>query len=261
MALKTFSVFYYGQEITENNKYINFTEGAGPELTAELEIGSYTLSKFRDVISSALNNAGNQVYTVVVDRFTRKITISAPSVFSLLGATGSLVGQSALPTMGFTNTDYISGTAWQSDNACGYAYKPQFWLQEYVKPEHNLSLYNAVKTKSADGNKVSIQSFGEERMMKCNIKFITNVSQDADSVIRSNDQGLEDYLAFMDYCCRQNPVEFMEDEADPTKLYRLRLDKTPQSSDGFEHEPVEKYDVGLPYYYESGKLEFRVIQE
>ena len=57
MALKTHSLFFYGHKIDENNNFINFKDGAGPELTAEVPVGSYTFTKFLEVIVNVLNGA------------------------------------------------------------------------------------------------------------------------------------------------------------------------------------------------------------
>ena len=58
MSVDTFSIFYFGTEITEDNQNLNFNEG-GPELTAVLEIGSHTHTELETIIKTALDTAGS----------------------------------------------------------------------------------------------------------------------------------------------------------------------------------------------------------
>lgn len=259
-ALKTYSKFYYGHTVTSDNQYFNIKEGAGPELTVKVPVGSYTLTKFKVVIMQALNDIGALDYVVNVDRFTRKITITASGNFQILGLTGVKNLQSLLPLMGFNKIDYAAATEFEGQSASGYVYEPQFILQSYVAPSDNLALFNAVKSKSASGNKVSVQKFGEERLAKMNIKFITDIAQDPD-VMKSNPNGVADANAFMSYAITQAPFEFIPDEDKPSTFHRVILDKTPESSDGLAYELKETYDQNLPFYFETGKIELKVITE
>lgn len=261
MAITTYSYFNYGHTINDGNKYFCFIEGAGTEKIAVLDVGSYTLTKFKDILSQALNNAGTLAYTVTVNRSTRIITITATGTFKILGSTGTRAGQQVLSLAGFHDADTTLATVQVGSFASGYGYEPQFILQDYVDPKHNKSLANATVSKSADGSSVSIQSFGTVRMMKCNIKFATNIQQMVGDPIKSNQQGVEDLISFMEYCVTGSPIEYIEDINNKDIFYRVRLDQTEASQDGVEYELKERYDIGLPFYFDTGKLTFRVVTE
>jgi hypothetical protein len=83
--IQTLSQFYYGHEVGFDNRYLNFSENGGDELTAEIDPGSYSLTDFCSAVAAALNSASELYdYTVTVDRSTRIITISADGDFEIL---------------------------------------------------------------------------------------------------------------------------------------------------------------------------------
>ena len=233
MALKTHSLFFYGHKIDENNNLINFKEGAGPEKTAELPVGSFTLTKFLDVLASVLNGASSLDWTATVDRSTRIVTITASGTATLLFGTGSNALNTPAFLLGFAASD-ITGTSFVGSLPTGSAYAPQFPLQNYMGKDQNKKLVNAVVTKSASGDSVSVQSFGVDRMIKCNVKYITN--QPTDGVLRNNPNAVEEAKDFMDYIVEKNPIEFMEDENDPNTFDKVYLETTTQGQDGTTYE-------------------------
>ena len=80
--IDTYSKFYYGLEVTASNKWIDFDEGAG-EINVSLDPGFYTLEQIAQAVEDKMNDSGADVYTVSVNRDTRKITISSTGTFSL----------------------------------------------------------------------------------------------------------------------------------------------------------------------------------
>ncbi len=90
-----FTVFEVDIDAT-NNK-INFKEG-GAELTATLTSATYTLAALATEIKTQLDAAGALTYTVSFSD-DDKITISAPTAFSLLPNTGSNRLVSILPVL------------------------------------------------------------------------------------------------------------------------------------------------------------------
>jgi hypothetical protein len=121
----------------------------------------------------------------------------------------------------------------------------------------NKKLVNAVVTKSATGDNVSVQSFGIDRLIKCNAKYITN--NPTDGLLRNNPSAVEEAIAFMDYAVEKNPIEFMENENEPDVFDKIYLESSPSGSDGTSYELSEYYDKGLPEYFETGLLTFKVI--
>lgn len=258
-ALRTYSSFIYGHTVDTNNRYINFKEG-GPELTATLEIGSYTLTKFLDVIAVAMNAAGANDYTVTLDRTTRIITLASSANFDLLVATGTNAGESVLPLMGISGADVLATTSVVGTLPSGSYYEPQFVLQEYLPSSKNKRAASATVSKSASG-KISVQKFGDERFMKCNIKYCTDIIQPVGGPIQTQESGVDNVVAFMEYAITKAPLEFIQDKASPETFERVILESTSQAQDGTGYELRELYDRGLPYYFETGPLKFRVIEE
>lgn len=257
MALATHSLFYYGHKIDENNNLINFKEGAGPELVASVPVGSYTLTKFLEVIVAALNAASSLDWVGSINRSTRIITLTSSGTASLLFGTGSTALNSPAALLGFPSTDILSTTSFVGSSGSGFSYSPQFPIQSYTGKNKNKKLVNAVVTKSASGDSVSVQSFGSERFIKGNIKYITN--QPTDGLLRANFQAVEETQSFMDYIIEKNPIEFMENESDPDTFDRVYLNSTDDGQDGTSYELTEYVDRNLPEYFETGLLTFKVI--
>ena len=111
MTIETRSEFIFGHIITTNNRNIPFDEG-GPELNAQLNVGTYSLTDYVVEVARAMNVVGGQTYTVSVDRATGFITISAPGTFSLLFATGATIGTGNVSLLGFAATDLTGSTSY-----------------------------------------------------------------------------------------------------------------------------------------------------
>lgn len=259
MALSTYSVFYYGHVIDETNNMIDFKEGAGPEISVAIPVGSYTLTKFVQVIVAALNAASALDWTGSVDRTTGIITFTSSGTASILFSTGSNAVSSIAALAGFNATDYNNLTSFVGSSRSGYEYKPQFPIQDYLPKEKNKELVNAVVSRSASGDTVTVQKFGEARYIKGNIKFITN--NQTEGTLRFNSSAVEEAYAFMDYIIEKNPIEFMADENDRTSFDKVYLDSTPDSQNGTSYELIEYVDRNLPGYFETGRLTFRVINQ
>lgn len=257
MALAIHSLFYYGHKVDSTNNKISLKDGAGPELIAEIPVGSYTLSKYIDVVNAALNAASALDWTYALNRITRKVTFTTSGPASLLFATGSTLSQSAAPLLGFNAVDKLNLTSFVADFGSGSSYSPQFPLQEYRPKNQNKRLINPVVSKSANGDKVSIQAFGIERLIKFNIKNVTNYP--GYGLLRNNPQAVEELETFMDYIVEKNPIEFMEDEANQSSFDKVYLQSTPQDQEGTYYELKEYWDQNLPGFFESGLLTFKVI--
>jgi len=260
VALKTHSVFYYGHKVDENNNLINFADSpGGPEKTAELPVGSYTFTKFLEVVTNALNGASALDWNYSVDRRTRIVTFTSSGPADLLFGTGTNFLNTPAALLGFPQADILNNTSFVGSLPSGYEWAPQFPLQDYKSKYVNKKLVNAVVSKSASGDNVSVQSFGVDRMIKCNAKYITN--QPTDGLIRNNPSAVEEAIAFMDYAVEKNPLEFMEDENNRDVFDKVYLESSASGSDGTGYELTEYYDRGLPEYFETGLLTFKVINK
>jgi hypothetical protein len=256
MSLATFSTFYYGFTVTDENKYISFAEG-GPELIGEIEVGDWTASELQIKIKTALDIAGANVYTVSFDRATRLFTISTTVNFSLLVASGTS-GASIFGLIGFTGADRLMAGTYTGNAAAGDIYNPQFIIQDHISSDNFQKLVNPSINKTASG-RVEVIRFGTEKFIQCNFKFITNEAQDG-KVIKNNPTGVEDLQRFMQFLIQKKPVEFMKDSAVRSNFQKVLLESFPNASDGTGYQLRELYDRGLPNYFETGIFTFRVLE-
>lgn len=231
----------------------SFREADGVKV-ANLNPGTYTLAKIAAELQRAMNAAGSQEYTVVANRANRLVTVSSVDAFDLLSLTGPGEFVSAFPIFGFrTDIDLVGEISYTGEFGCGSEYAVQCPLQSYVPTSINQKAIDPVKKKTTTGI-VEAVSYGKERLMECEMLFITNIPQPAGSIIRSNPQGVEEANAFLEYATTLAEVEFMEDENNPDEFEVLILDLTEFEQNGMGHKLREEYEEGLPNYYSSGKL-------
>lgn len=254
--INTFSQFWLLDPVTDNNFYLPFEE-AGVEKIAEVSLGEYTLTSITDAIESAMNDVGDNTYTVSFDRATRFYTITSSGNFKLLLTTGSTVGNDIFSLIGFSGSDTLDDTSHTSNEKAGTVYSPQFKLQDYVPTNIFREASSASVTTTASG-RVKVVSFGEVRFLELNIMFATSNDQ-GDGPIRTNLNGLSDLLDFMDFATRKRPIEFISDENDLASFENLILESTRDSRDGVGFKLKEMWDKGLPDYYETGRMVFRKI--
>lgn len=257
-ALSVYSKFYYGIRTTAQEYLLNFDEG-GSELTAALNVGSYSPDQLRAELERALNEAGALTYSVTLNRSTRVLTIAASGTFTLLGATGSSIGNGVWGIIGFPNAD-VTGTTLSGNAGIGLVYSPQFILQSYLPKENNRRALSAVVNKSASGKSVSVQSFGEERFIKFNIQYVTDTPQPSGQRIRNNPNAVQELIDFLTDVTGKGPFEFMPDESNVDDFTKVILESTRDSKDGTSFELTEYYDRNLPNFFESGPLVLRVIE-
>lgn len=258
MALDTFSTFYYGHTISSSNLKLNFNEGSG-ELTATIAIGSYTATEFATQVETAMNAVGTFTYTVTFNRADRTITIAtSDGNFSLLVNTGSENAVAVWTLMGFTGSDLSGAMTYTGDTTTGSAYSPQFKLQDYVTDEDWQQAAAASVNKTASG-RVEVVKFGDETFYQMNIKWVNNYTQPDELVIKNDASGVANLRTFMQYIVDKRPIEFMADIDTPATFEKLLLESTPSNKEGTGYKLKELYDQGLPGYYETGTLVFRVV--
>ena len=257
--INTYSSFYYLNPVTQDNFYLNFNEGGG-ELTAQLEAGHYTHSELAQAIQDALNDAGALAYTVTFLRNDRKFQISAPSNFSLLISSGTNASSSIFSLIGFTGADLTGVSSYTGNAQSGSEYIPQFWLQDWVDPEDLQKGISPAVNKSAAGE-VEVVRFGTEKFYEFTIKFITDVDQGSSGPVLNNSSGVNDARLFMRFCVTKQKLEFMPDKNNKAVFTKIRLESTEESRDGTGYRLRELYTQGLPYYWETGKLVYRLVED
>ena len=257
MIINSFSKFYYIDEVTTQNFYLDFDEGAG-ELSAEVDSGSYTPTELALAVESALNDTGLLTYEVTFNRADRSYTIEADGNFSLLIDTGSHVGNDIFPLTGFIGAD-LTGLATYAGAAAASQYLPQFRLQDYVSPEDLQKAISPSVNKSASGD-IEVVRFGVEKFYEFNIMFITNIDQGVGGPIRTNLSGEEAARLFLRFCTTKNKLEIMPDEKNLGDYHTILLESTEEDSKGTGYRLKELYAKGLPGYFETGKLVFRLVE-
>lgn len=258
--INTFSKFYYGIQVTTDNKWFDLDEGAG-ELNAEIPVGEYTLTTIAEAVEDALNDVGSDTYTVTINRSTRKITISSTGTFDVLIATGTNTGSGIYSLIGIDDvTDISAVSSVVSDSAIGSEYVPQYKLQDYVDEKDMRKLRSATRNKSASGI-VEVQSFGTDRMFQFSIKFATDIYQPSGGPITNNSSGVDDLRAFMQNAITQAPIEFIPDQSVVSTYYKVILESTPADSNGLGYTLQEQFGRGLVGYFETGLLTFRILED
>jgi len=258
MSLTTYSKFYFGHTVTTTNQYLDFSEGGG-ELTAIITAGEYSLTDFAQAIEDALNSAGALVYTVTVTRSTQKLTIAATGTFSLLGNTGTHVGADIFSLMGFTNTNQTGAATYTGSAISGSVYAPQFILQDHVPSDNFQQAADASVTKTANGT-VEVVKFGTEKFVQFRIRFSNDITQPSAGPIKSNASGVSNLRTFMQYITERSPIEFMPNENATSTFQTLAFEKSADSSTGTGYKLKELFDRGLPGYYDTEILTFRLIE-
>ncbi|MEJ5328460.1 MAG: hypothetical protein WHU54_09485, partial [Candidatus Bathyarchaeia archaeon] len=232
MMLKTYSAFYYGIEVTEFNRFLDFQDADG-NWTAKLDLGGYTLTQVAKEVRRAMNASGtSKRYLVSVDRVTRKIKIKSQDLsnFSLRFGTGPNASLSCASLLGFPASNTASLNEHESTDSIGKVYKPQFFLQNYLPPEMNKTPIGASVNTSASGRFVEVIGYNENRVFRFDIRFITNEPQASGSLIKNNQNAIEDTLDFLDYVTNGNAIEFMPNESDPYSFYQGILISTSSNS-------------------------------
>tara|TARA_R110002051_G_scaffold75594_1_gene137428 strand:- start:1290 stop:2087 length:798 start_codon:yes stop_codon:yes gene_type:complete len=257
--IKNYPAFNYGHSIDNSNRFINFSEDAGvTQLTAAMDIGSYTLQQYTDLIAKALNSAGDLEYTVLLDRLTRTFTISSTANFQLLVASGNNISNSAFILMGFkVLTDLTGSNVYTSDSASGSQYVLQTELKNFSDFPRNKEKAEAVKRTTPNGIVETI-SYGVIERMKCDIPMVTDITPQ--QYIRETNTGVQEIEDFLDYIIGINPIEFVYKLGEPNVFTNCIVDKTKSNSKGLGRELVERIKDKLPGYYEIKGLVFRKIE-
>lgn len=257
MSITTYSKFYYGIEITEDNCKMDFDEGGG-ELTATLDYGTYTPEEIADEVAEKLNAVGAFTYTCTFNRTTRILTITSSSSTELLFNSGSNSAESAYSTLGYSTASDETGTSFVGDSVCCSQYLPQFILQSYVPVDNFIEQQSATVNETVTGRQELI-TFGDTYMTRFNITFITDITQPSGGPIVSNASGVSDALEFLQWITKKNKIEFMEDKDTASSYINLVLDSNVASKNGTTMRLKELYDKGLSGYFETELLTFRKV--
>jgi hypothetical protein len=260
MALSKYSAFYYGHTISRSNRFLNFGEAYldPAQRVGLVAIGSFTITEFGNRIATALNTAGDQEYTVTLDRDTRKFTISAANNFELLLDTGNQKTVSAFTLLGFTGGSDLTGSnTYTASDASGSEYITQTPLLNFSDFDKNREKSEA-SVKSTPSGITEVISYSTLERMNCSLPVITNYIPQKN--IRETATGVEEALDFLNYAIGKAPMEFIYQYDLPNNFKPVILDKTKKSSKGVGFELKERVKDSLPGYYEISGLVFLKIE-
>ena len=258
MSISVIPEFIYGHKVDAGvNDSIPFDEGSG-ELLATVVQGDYSMSELALAIVTALNAAGANTYTVVVDRATRKHTISADANFDLLALSGSTVGTSIFPTIGFNAVDLTGTDTYEGQNASGTVYRPQYIPQNLLEPRYNKQAVDPSVQESADGS-VEVLLYGQNQFLEMEIVNITEDSQPDCSSIEENLNAVNEAIEFLDYLITKANIEYVSDPSDPNTFEVVLLESTEASRKGTDYRLEREFKRGSPQYFTMGKMVFRKV--
>jgi hypothetical protein len=203
-----------------------------------------------------MTSAGGQTFSVVIDRATLKVTISAANNFSLQVTAGAHSTSSCFSLIGFT-TDRTGSNSYVADTTIGEIYAPQMMLQSFVSSEDYQESVDEAINECASGL-IEVVRFGVIKKTQFSIEYATDIAQN-NGVIDSNANAVSELREFMRWITQKRYVEFIPDKAS-TPFETLLLEKTENSASGTGYMLKEMYDKALPYYFSSGLLTFRIVE-
>lgn len=261
MTIQTKPVFYYVDPITKDNNSLSFREPNQPpalELITELNVGTRAPEELVTETVRALNDIGQETYSVTFDRNTRLVTISSTDIFDLLISSGSTSGNSVFSLLGFTGSDLTGASSYTANNELGVQYLPQFFPQQFVSFDDNLEGIQTSINESAAGV-VEVVTFGNRRLMEMEITNITNRPKVKGHPIDNNQNAVEEARAFLTFIISKSNLEFMIDRENRLVFDTIILERTRQSRTGTSFRLSELVEQGLESYFTTGRLTFRRV--
>ena len=253
----TRSVFYFDTQVVIGSRAIDFNEG-GSELQATLNVGNYSATEYAAEIQRALRVVGTQLYTVTLNRTTRKLTIAAPLTFALLSNTGTRPTIAAWAVMGFSTASNKTGTnSYVGDTGTGKEYQTQYPIEKYISEDHSINLENATYNVTPIGLGQQVD-FGDGRRVEMNIRLISNatgLSGNMTDFVESA-TGIVDFMTFIAFAMRKGKIEFMPDNATRSSFVKVILEKTAQDGDARRFALA---NMKTPNFYESDDITFRKV--
>jgi len=256
MSVKTKSLFYYVDPVVLGSEFLDFSEG-GPNIPAEIPVGARSPQDLLDAVSIALNEQGTQDYTVLFNRVTNQVTISALANFELNVVSGPNSANSVYAILGFT-VDKSGANSYTSDTTYADEYRPQFWLQSYLDPTKWIEAVKSTVNESADGT-IETFSFGRKSFYQMSINFITDIEQGTGGPVDNDPNAEANAQDFMSFITNKTNIEFMPDRDDQDTYDTVFLDSAPGNKDGTGFKLKQLNNRGLDGYYETGVLIFRKV--
>jgi hypothetical protein len=252
VALTAVSAFSYGITVSEgiNDKIDFINVGAGPQITATLRPGDYSLTTMALEVERAMIEADPTCgYAVTFNRTigggsaNRCTIVSSGSYFEILFSSGTNNATSAATLLGFAASDYTGGLTYTGSASCGTVLVTSFQGFSFLNPTQFQIRFGAINI-SASGQKEAI-TFSVQQFWQVQFKYITKA------------EWLASWQYLMQWMTKQAPIEFMPEISDTATYYEGTLESTPKSSTGIEYKITEMLPQ-FPNNYDTGLMIFRV---
>jgi len=252
MALRAKSLFLYGFEVTITNQNIPFKAvSGGPELTASVPVGFYSLTSLIVAIAKAMNLTDpSNTYTVTADRSIssgtqNRVTIATSGTFlSILFSSGATASASMRDLIGFGHTDRTGSTSYTSVSTSGTALQPDWYGKNYKPPVSTLKNIGAV----------NISSRGIKEAITWSINQFLEVEFENEAEAKV----LVYWPPLISWLIQQKPFDFTPEVSSPNSVWSVTLEKTNDDGQGLAMS-MKELVPDRPFLYTSGALTFRVI--
>lgn len=251
MALRNASLFLYGFQITELNRYVSFGTSAGetPGLDtariATLNIGFYSLASLGLELARAMSAADpTHVYSFATDRTLaggtqNRCTIATNfSYLSIYFATGNPANPASL--LGFGATDLTGSTSYTSSSSAGTALIPNQIGYTFLSPtaiQKNFGVLNVAASGLKESIVFSLQSFWQVQF-----KYIPEALLD------------DTWLPLIQWLIQQREIDFTPDITDGNTFYTGTLEDPNQGLAFTLSEMLPQF----PFQYQTPLMKFRV---
>jgi hypothetical protein len=252
MALKNFSLFLYGLQVTSSNCSLDFKAASGGSvLQATLTLGSYSLNSLAQEITRALQAADpNNPYTVTVDRTVlggtqNRLTIATGGTFlQLLFGSGPRVTSSCASLIGFNSADYTGATSYTGASTCGTALIPNFYCFNFQAPETQPKVFGNQNV-AASGD-VEIIVYQLQFFFTAQFKYIPAALALAGGT----------WPALINWMVQKRLIEFTPNIATPGTFYEGWLETSASDGQGMGFQMKEMIP-DFPDLYDTGVMKFR----
>lgn len=253
MALSSSSLFLYGLEVTNLNQNLQFQiVSGGTVYTAVLTPGFYSLTGLlSEVVKQMQSQDTAHVYTVTADRTLsggteNRVTISTTgSYLSLLFGTGTLVNSSCASLLGFPSVDQTGATSYTGTASAGTAVTTAWYGFNYVDPTMNQKVFGNVNV-SASGIKEAIV-FQQQKFIQVEYRY------------ESKSRVASLWVPLFVWMMQQRTFEFTPEITNPGTFYQVSFEKSAADAKGLAFMFTEMLSDGLPNYYKTGSMTFRVV--
>lgn len=250
MALKAQSLFLYGYVVDVTNQYIDWKDSSSNSFSATVPFGNYSLQDLCLAISVVMNASDPvHIYTVAATRtfsggLQNRVTISTTDTgMDLLFGTGPHVSASIAPLIGFAAVDRTPNPTYTGTLTTGTALVTTMAGYNYSGPARDQKVFGSVSV-STSGRKEAI-IFQIQQFVSVNFKY------EPEAIIDSS------WQPFMVWAIQQKAFEFTPEYTNPTVVYNVTLEQTPQNAQGLAFQMVEQISE-FPFVYTTGDIRMRI---